>query len=216
MRQGLRHDLAGFIRANLPLRPHPLVPEILLHTADERSGLHRLARNDPDFGSPYWARPWAGGAVLARHILDRPELARGLSALDVGTGGGIAATAAALAGARGVLAIDRDPYAALAAGLNAEANGVAIETRTAEADELVFDRIDLVLAGDVFYAPTATERVLPVLKRFAAAGATVLVGDPGRAFLPVADLDTVAAFEAHDVGTPAGSTTAARVLRLRG
>ena len=48
---------------------------------------------------PYWAVPWVGGQGLARYILDNPDVVRGRSVLDVGSGCGVAALAAATAGA---------------------------------------------------------------------------------------------------------------------
>ena len=60
---------------------------------------------------PYWAWPWAGGQALARFVLDHPEIVRGRSVADIGAGGGIVAIAAALAGARSVVAIDIEVFA---------------------------------------------------------------------------------------------------------
>ncbi|NWO96542.1 50S ribosomal protein L11 methyltransferase, partial [Escherichia coli] len=78
------------------------------------------------FGSPYWAYYWLGGLALARFVLDRPETVAGKRVLDLGTGSGLVAIAAAKAGAASVLAADIDPYAMVAVPLNAAANGVAV------------------------------------------------------------------------------------------
>ena len=118
-------DPNAFIRANLPLVPVPTVPEIRLHRAQPSSGLWRLAEGaGRDFGVPYWAYPWPGGIVLARYILDHPEVVEGRRVLDLGAGSGLVAIAAAKAGAREVIATDIDPYAVPALRLNAAANGV--------------------------------------------------------------------------------------------
>ena len=90
-------DLPSFIQENLPLTPVPSVPEIRLHTAHPGSGLRRLERQGKENAAPYWAYPWAGGAALARYILDRPQSVRGRRVLDLGAGSGLVAIAAAKA-----------------------------------------------------------------------------------------------------------------------
>jgi predicted nicotinamide N-methyase len=141
---------------------------------------------------PYWAFAWAGGLALARHLLDNPALVVGRRVLDFAAGSGLVGIAAAKAGAAQVTGNDIDPLAAIALSLNADLNGVSI---AAEANDLMgadsdFDpaRFDLVVVGDVFYEPDLAVRALAFLARCRAAGCTVLVGDPGRADLPVARL----------------------------
>ncbi|WP_292129155.1 50S ribosomal protein L11 methyltransferase, partial [Mesorhizobium sp.] len=75
---------------------------------------------------PYWAYAWAGGAVLARYVLDRPSTVAGRRVLDLGAGSGLVGIAAARAGAREVTAAEIDRNGIVALRLNAEANGVAI------------------------------------------------------------------------------------------
>ncbi|MFT4184427.1 MAG: 50S ribosomal protein L11 methyltransferase, partial [Rhizobium sp.] len=120
------NTIRGFIAANLPVQPVPSIPEIRLHKAGPQSGLRRLAERDPTFGSPYWAHHWGGGLALARHLLDRPEIAIGRRVFDLGAGSGIVGIAAAKAGAKDVIAADVDPYAIAAIDLNAAINGVTI------------------------------------------------------------------------------------------
>lgn len=157
------------------LRPVPLTPEIRLHLADDRRGLF-----DGDFHSdeppPFWAFVWAGGQSLARYLLDHPAVAAGRRVLDVATGSGIAAIAAARCGAARVAATDLDPAAVAAARRNAAANGV-----TLAGDE---PDPELVLAGDVFYSPAVAPPMTSMLRAARKAGATVLVGDPGRGYFP--------------------------------
>ena len=133
---------------------------------------------------PYWAFPWVGGQALARHILDNPDLVRGKAILDFASGSGLVGIAAKLAGATSVLATDIDGVALAAMNLNAEINGVEITV----SDEDVLDRADcpwdLIVAGDVCYEKPMAEKVFAWLRRCSAGGATALMADPGRAYLP--------------------------------
>jgi predicted nicotinamide N-methyase len=175
-----RSAAAAFIRQHLVLCPAPALPGIVLHAAHPASGLSRLAG-----ASPYWAYHWAGGTVLARHVLAHPHIVAGRHVLDLGTGTGVVAIAAARAGAASVTAADADLHAVAAAGLNAEANGVTLRCLHADLlDGPAPGEIDLVLAGDVFYAATLARRSLRFLDRCRIAGIDVLIGDPGRRHLP--------------------------------
>jgi predicted nicotinamide N-methyase len=145
-------------------------------------------------GPPFWASAWAGGQALARYILDHPEVAAGRRVLDLGAGSGLAGIAAAMTGAVAVTANDIDPYALAAITLNARANRASV----AGVDDDLLDGdggdADLVLAGDVFYSKAMAERMMPFLERITARGARVLVGDPGRAFLPHDRLRVIASY----------------------
>lgn len=190
------------------------MPEIRLHRAGPRSGLMRLADADPDFGSPYWARPWGGGLALARHVLDRPETVAGRRVLDLGAGSGLVAIAARLAGASAVTAADVDPYAVTATRLNAAANGVAVETAQGDLTAGNPPDVDLMLVGDLFYDPDLATQVLAFLERCVAAGIAVLIGDPWRAPLPADRLRVVAEYAVADFGDPDGAARAAAVFEL--
>ena len=192
---------AEFIRKYLPLAPAPGVPEVRLRQATPSSGLWRLAEADPDgFGSPYWAYPWAGGLALARYLLDRRETVRGRRVLDLGAGGGVVAIAAALAGAREVIAAEVDPYALAALELNVQANGVLVSTVLGDVTAGPPPAVDLILAGDVFYEEGLAQRVTAFLDRCLGAGLEVLIGDPGRAFLPEERLVVLAEYPTPDFG----------------
>ena len=189
-------DRAAFIRAETRLRPVPHAPEIRLHVADEATPLWQ--RTEEELGTiglppPFWAFAWAGGQALARYVLDRPDLVRGRRVLDVASGSGLVAIAAALAGAAPVEAADIDAFATAAIALNAEANGVAVTPRL---EDLVGrdDGWDAVLAGDIFYERDVAHRIRPWLEALQARGALVLIGDPGRSYLPQADLEEVARY----------------------
>ncbi len=186
---------ADFVRAHTRLAPVPFVPELVLHQADEPISLwvetEAGGREQPP---PFWAFAWAGGQALARHVLDAPELVAGRDVLDLATGSGLIAIAAARAGARPVTANDIDPLSLAAARANAKANGV--DVRFAEGDLLETDgRYAVILAGDVFYSREMSGRVLPFLRRAAARGALVLVGDPGRAYLPTGGMIERASYD---------------------
>jgi predicted nicotinamide N-methyase len=190
-------DRTAFIRANTALLSPPHVPELRLHLADEAHALwHRTEAELEAIGlpPPYWAFAWAGGQGLARHVLDRPETVRGRTILDFASGSGLVAIAAAKAHAAHVVASDVDPFSAFAVPLNAAANGVSIALRT---DDLVGvdEGWDVVLAGDVFYDRVFAERLIPWFAALAARGAEVLVGDPGRSYLPKARLEQLSVHE---------------------
>ena len=190
-------EAEAFILANTALVAPPHVPEIPLHLADEA---HELwARTEEELEAiglqpPFWAFAWAGGQGLARHLLDHPELVRGKRVLDFATGSGLVAIAAARAGAAGVLAADIDPFCAAAVKLNAVANGVAVAFTSEDLVGAAGDW-DVLLAGDVFYDQAFSERLLPWLTMFADSGTTVLVGDPGRHYLPKTGLEALATYQ---------------------
>jgi predicted nicotinamide N-methyase len=207
-------NLEAFIRERLPLEPTPGVPEVWLHRATPRSGLMRLAKADPDFGSPYWARSWGGGLALARHVLDHPERVAGRRVLDLGAGSGLVAIAAALAGASDVRAADVDPYALAATRLNADANGVAVATVLGDLTTGDVPDAQLILVGDLFYDQDLATRVMDFLERCCAVGIAVLIGDPWRVFLPTRRLTLVTEYQVHDFGDPDGASRRAGVFTL--
>ena len=173
----------------------PLVPEVKLFLAEDPTILWaRLAAGvEGHVPAPFWASAWGGGQAIARYVLDHPETVAGKRELDLASGSGIVAIAAALAGARRVTANDVDPGAAVAIRANAHANAVAVEPLVADIlDDDPED--DVVLAGDVLYDDALAPRFLSFLER-AARRATVLVGDPGRGRVPWASWDTVARYD---------------------
>jgi predicted nicotinamide N-methyase len=207
---------ARFIVENLRLTPVPSVPEISLYTAHPTSGLGRLATLEDDDEPPYWAYPWGGGMVLARHILDHPETVAGRRVLDLGAGGGLVAIAAAKAGAVSILAAEIDPMGVTAIGLNAEANGVAIEVTGEDLLQGPAPRShDLMLVGDLFYELGLARRVTAFLDRCLNAGIEVIVGDPGRTTLPRSRLRTIAEYATGDFGQGGDPKRPAAVFAFR-
>ena len=187
----------AFIASHTTLEPTPFVPEIRLHTGGDSMPLWEaaaLADARLPVPPPYWAWAWAGGQALARYVLDTPALVRDRTVLDVGSGGGVVAIAAAMAGARTVTAVDIEPYAIEACRLNAIANDVAVGLW--EADPVgADDGWEVVLAGDVWYEAELAAHLGPWLRDLAARGADVLTGDLGRAHLPTDGLTELAAYD---------------------
>jgi len=180
-------DPAAFVRRNTAIAAPPLVPEISLYLATEITPIWQatediLARDG--LPPPYWAFAWAGGQALARFLLDHPERAAGRSVLDFGAGSGLVAIAAAKAGAASVLACEIDHFAAAAIAAKTALNDVAIAVTTSDVLDMVDPRWEVVTAGDVCYERPMADRVTAWLRVLAGHGSLVLLGDPGRAYLP--------------------------------
>ena len=198
MTQASLTDKSAFIRANTKLRPVPLVPEIAIHVADESVPI--WLKTEEELGEmglppPFWAFAWAGGQALARYVLDHAESVAGKRVLDLASGSGLVGIAAMKAGASAVTAADIDAFAVAAIALNATANGVRL---TSCSDDLLAapanERWDVILAGDIFYERDTAERAFAFLSHQAALGTTVLIGDPGRSYLPKERLTKLAEY----------------------
>ena len=190
-------DPAAFVRANTRVERPPLVPEIALHSAGEMIPIWEASEEElaaQGLPPPYWAFAWAGGQALARYVLDNPGLVAGRRVLDFAAGSGLQAIAAAKAGAARVEASEIDSLAAAAIHLNAALNGVEIVVTREDVIGSATAAWDVVLAGDVFYERPMAERLEPWLRRLAGAGALVLVGDPGRTYLPRDALEWLSAY----------------------
>ena len=140
-----------------------------------------------------WALAWAGGQALARYCLDTPGVVTGKRVLDFAAGGAVSGIAAMKAGAASVLACELDAFAIAAIEANAAANSVTLDTRLGDlvgTDE----GWDVILAGDVFYEDGPARLIGGWLQTLAQRGATVLIGDPGRSFLPQDRLEKLAGY----------------------
>lgn len=194
----LTPEKAGdFIRDNTALIAPPHVDEILLHLADEAHDLWQRTEEELEeigLPPPFWAFAWAGGQGLARYILDNPWLVSGKRVLDFASGSGLVAIAAAKAGASHVLAADIDPFCGAAVAMNAHENSVTIAFTD---KDLVGEAGDweVVLAGDVFYDKAFAARLLPWFEKLGANGAEILIGDPGRTYLPQTGLEALATYQ---------------------
>ncbi len=190
-------DIPTFIRANTRILSPPHVPELRLHLADDAVALWEMTEEqlgEIGLPPPFWAFAWAGGQALARYVLDHRDCVAGKSVIDVASGSGLVAIAAMKAGARSAVAIDIDPFCAPAALLNAKLNNVALAT--SDADPIgAPTSADVILVGDLFYDRDIATRLLDWLQAMHAEGRTVLVGDPGRTYLPKHALEQVASYE---------------------
>lgn len=171
----LQSRLRDFIPgADLSAQTLPLAPELQLWLLDECYPQHLLDSEQIQriMNYPaYWCFCWGSGQVMARYLLDHPELVRGKSVVDFGCGSAVAAIAAAKAGAASVVACDLDPDAILSSYLNAELNAVELEySADFFADE---QHYDVILVADVLY----DRANLPLLDCFRQRADTVLVAD---------------------------------------
>jgi predicted nicotinamide N-methyase len=185
-----------FVAAQTAISRAPLVPEIALHLATEITPIWQATEAwlaEQNIEPPFWAFAWPGGQALARAVLDDPKLVAGKRVLDFAAGCGIAAIAAAQAGAVMVEAAEIDPLALAAVRLNAALNGVAVATPPGDVVGAPC-RWDVIFAGDVCYEAPMTTHILPWLRGLVAAGAEVLIADPGRAYLPKAGLAPIARY----------------------
>jgi predicted nicotinamide N-methyase len=179
-------DAEAFIRHHTEVATSPLVPEVPLHLATEITPIWQATEAwlaAEGIEPPFWAFAWPGSQAMARLLLDEPERVAGKRVLDFAAGCGLAAIAAAKAGAASVEAAEIDPLALAATRLNAALNGVTVATPDGDVVGLPC-RWDCVLAGDVCYEAPMTGHILPWLRGLAAAGAEVWLADPGRAYLP--------------------------------
>ncbi len=209
----------AFVLRHTRLRPVPGIPTIRLHLADEILPLWhaiQVETDDPDAALPYWAFAWAGGLAVASHLRDQPEIVAGRRVLDFASGSGLCAIAALQAGAQAVSATDIDAFAAASIERNARANRCRISVVARDVLDDPPPDVDVILAGDCWYEGSLAERVLPWLRRAHDRGIEVLVGDPGRRYLPTDALDEIATYavqtttELEDLDQKVG-----RVYRLR-
>jgi len=193
----MNDPLVRFIRQNTEVLSPPLVPEIKLHLATESVPLWQ--RTEEELGElglppPFWAFAWAGGQALARYILDHSAIVLRRSIVDLASGSGLVAIAAALAGAGRMVAADIDEFAHRAMVLNCAINGVSVEIIKDDFLTLPPPCADLILVGDLFYEQELARRTFAWLIEAEAQGIQVLIGDPGRAYLPVDRVEKIAEY----------------------
>ncbi len=196
-------DPFEFIRRETRIKPVPHAEEIRIHVADEAMELWQKTEDELGelgLAPPFWAFAWAGGQGLARYILDTQELVEGRQVLDFACGSGLVGIAAMMAGAASCHAVDIDPFALAAAELNADLNGVKLSFETADITASEPPAADIVFCGDVFYDKHMADKVMDLIDRLLARGTEVLVGDPGRSYLPKSRLTELADYRVPVVG----------------
>ena len=188
-----------FIVANTRLQRPPHTPEIQLHLADEITPIWKLTEQALEaigLPPPFWAFAWAGGQALARYLIDTPRTVAGKRVIDFAAGSGLVGIGAMMAGAKAVLCADIDAFCEAAVPLNTEANGVVCAfTGDDLLDAPAPAWAEVILAGDICYEKPLAERVLAWLAEARAAGATVLIGDPGRSYFPRSGLVKLAEYQ---------------------
>jgi predicted nicotinamide N-methyase len=188
----------AFVLRHARLRPVPGLEGIRLHLADDALQVWHAAQvetGDPDAPIPYWAFAWAGGLALCRYLTKHPEAVAGRRVLDLASGSGLCAIAALEAGASSAIAVDIDAHAAAAIGLNARANGRRLTVLRRDILDEGPPDVDVILAGDCWYEAALAGRVTSWLRRACDAGLDVLVGDPGRRYLPIDELVELAVYD---------------------
>jgi predicted nicotinamide N-methyase len=188
----------AFVLRHTHLRSVPGLEEVRLHLADDVMALTyavQVETGDPDAALPYWAFAWAGGLAIGRYLREHPEAVAGRRVFDLASGSGLCAIASMRAGAAQATGVDIDAFATAAIELNARANGRRVTAvRRDVLDEEPPDA-DVILAGDCWYEARLAARVLPWLLRARDRGIDVLVGDPGRRYLPAAELVELATYD---------------------
>ncbi|TAN48538.1 MAG: methyltransferase [Rhodospirillales bacterium] len=190
-------DPAQFVLSNTLLQSTPLLPEIKLHLASQVTPLWEATEaslQKEGLPPPYWAFAWVGGQAVSRYLLDHPDTVKDLRVLDFAAGSGVAGIAAALAGAKSVEAAEIDAFSAAAIALNASVNNVGVSVCLSDLVGAA-GRWDVVLAGDVCYERPMAERVFAWLVKLNKGGARIILGDPGRAYLPQSGLKELARFD---------------------
>jgi len=188
----------ALIARHTRLRPVEGVTGIRLHLADDAAPVWRATEAALGISGapiPFWAFAWAGGLAIARYLEEHPDEVAGKQVIDLATGSGLCALVAMRLGAAGATGIDVDPFAEAALALNARANGVRVGFIGRDLLDEEPPPADVLLAGDTWYEGPLAERVLPWLRRAAATGTRVLVGDPGRRYLPADGLVQLAAYD---------------------
>lgn len=210
----------AFVLRHTRLQHLPGLGGIRLHLADDVLALWHAtqeATGDLDAPLPYWAFAWGGGLAIGRYLRDHPEVVSGQRVLDLASGSGLCAIAAMRGGASAATAVDIDPFAVAAIGINARANGQRLDVVCGDILDDEPPDVDLILAGDCWYEERFAARITAWLQRACDRGIGVRIGDPDRRYLPH---DTVRRIATYEVRTTTDledlGRTHASVHELRG
>lgn len=190
-------DPADFIRRNAALHEPPLIPEIRLYLASEIVPIWQMTEEEMQENGlppPFWAFAWAGGQALSRYILDNPHVVSGKNVLDFGSGSGLIGIAAKMAGAQSVLCADIDAFAEQAIILNAAENKTPLTATTEDLVGVKNRGWQVILVGDMCYEGPLAARIEAWLRRLVSEGVEVLIGDPGRTYLPKSGLEKLISY----------------------
>jgi predicted nicotinamide N-methyase len=188
----------AFVLRHTRLRPVAGLEHLRLHLADEVLPLWgdtQRETGDPDAPLPYWAFAWGGGLALATYLRDHPDDVRGQRVFDLASGSGLCAIAALRAGASSATAAEIDAFAAAAIALNTRANGCRVDVLLRDVLDDEPPDTDVILVGDAWYEAELARRVWAWLRRAADSGLRILVGDPGRRYLPADGLRELARYD---------------------
>ena len=170
-----------------PFRPVTGCPEIQVRSSMAVFALWEAWEKEAgqECPVPFWAVVWPAARVLARFLLNQPDLARGLEVIEIGCGGGVASIAAAKAGARKVTANDIDPIALAIASENGAHNRVSLEFDSENRIETgSIGQAQLLLCSEFFYLKLESLALAGLLDRWKERSVTILIGDSGRTFVP--------------------------------
>ena len=188
----------AFVLRHTNLRPVTGLEEVRLHLADEVLPLWhavQIETRDPEAALPYWAFAWSGGLAIGRYLRDHPETVAGRRVFDLAAGSGLCAIASLKAGAANATGADIDPFAGAAIELNARANHCRVTALRRDVLDEEPPDVDVILAGDCWYDARLAERVLPWLQQARDRGTDVVVGDPGRRYLPAGELVELVSYD---------------------
>ncbi|CAH1801056.1 unnamed protein product, partial [Owenia fusiformis] len=180
-------DIHTWMKMHMEISRRHMTPEMQLYLLTSRCALYNVPASsdesvDNTWNDPYWMFYWPGGQVLSRYILDNPKIFATKRVLDVGSGCGASAIAAAMMGAR-VVANDISKDAVEATKVNAALNNVSVDTSTKDFIGETDIDVDIVFLGDMFYDQEFTNIVYDWITHLSRNGTRILIGDPGRVHL---------------------------------
>lgn len=159
--------------------------DIIINYSDNLDGLFD-EMTDEDFGEderfPYYINIWESGPVLSKWLLENVDNLDKMTAIELGSGTGVAGIALATSGCR-VIFTDYEEYSVKLCRRNAEQNGITNSSYLV-ADWRKFpeinEKINIVLCSDLLYENKQVIPLFSVTKSFIKKGSTVYISDPGR------------------------------------